>query len=215
MTKQCGRSNPGAMDGAAVTTAARGEAIFDRRKVAPGAGHNSEDCRAKKELLVTTYRRFRKEEGEHYVQRCRLVVEAKDLPPDLYLEFCDDVDLPRDSSMFRKARTIAKAADRLLAVSNRLPDSKSTIYELAKLDESVFGELVDTDVLTPRITAAQVKGTSPEGTTKQERCVVPIDVTALGHGERLELLEEVQATAARYGATIKVPKSLLERQVGP
>jgi hypothetical protein len=184
------------------------EAVF----VAPGVGHNSEEYRTKKNLLVTTYLRFRKEEGEHFVRRCQVVVEAEDdLPSEIFKEFCEEVDLPRNSSMFRKARAIAKAADRLLAVSDRLPDSKSTIYELAKLEEGVFGGLVDE---LPRITAAEARGASSDS-VKRERCVIPVDVTALGHGERLTLLQEVQEAADKAGAKIKVPKSLHAREARP
>jgi hypothetical protein len=195
-----------------VLAASRGKPVSDRQKVTAGAGHNSEDYQTKKNLLVTTYLRFRKEEGEHYVLRCQVVVEAEDdLPSDVFKEFCNDVDLPRNSCMFRKARTVANAANRLLAVASRLPDSKSTIYELAKVDEHVFQELFDSN---ERITAARVKAASP-GTGKLERCVVSVDVTALAHGERLTLLRQVQEAADQHGAKIKVPKSLHAEEARP
>jgi len=173
-----------------------------------GAGHNSEAYLTKKNFFLSTYTRFRKEEGENYVGGCKVLVEAEsELPSDFFNEFCEDIGLPRRSSMFRKARAIGKAADRLLAVSDRLPDSKSAIYELANLEPKEFGELVDNGELTPRITAAQVRGQSPES-PKRERCVIPVDVTALGSGERLTLFKEIREAADKYGAKIKLPKSL-------
>ena len=109
----------------------------------PAVGHNSDD-RTNKNFYVNSYRQQHKEEGMHFVQKCKILVEAEDvLSSNIFKEFCSDVGLPRSSSMFRKARAVANASDRLLALGDRLPDLKSTIYELAAVNENVFKELVD------------------------------------------------------------------------
>ena len=139
----------------------------------PSIGHNSD--REKKALLVSTYLSHRKEEGAHYVKRCQVLVDAEDeLPSNVFKEFCMEVDLPRNSSMFRKARTIAQAAPRLLAVADRLPDAKNTLYELAKVDENVFQELIESN---ERITAARVKAALANNPKKPEQCRFSIDAT--------------------------------------
>lgn len=174
-------------------------------------GHNSDQ--EKKDMLVSSFLRFKKEEGASYVKRCQIVVEAEDeLPKDIFKAFCEEVGLPRNSSMFRKARTVAQAATRLLAIAERLPDSKSTIYELAKIDEPVFQELFESG---KRITAAAVKAALPverKQEPRQERFVVAVDATALSHGERLELIRVLDQAAKEAGAEIKLPKSLVEAE---
>src|SRR2546430_10811084 len=120
----------------------------------PGVGHNSKD-QAQKEMFVSAYRRHHKEEGKHFVEKCKVVVEAQEvLPLTVFYEFCRDVNLPRSSSMFRKARAVAKAADRLLALGNRMPDAKDTLYHLAAADEHVFTEMANSN---ERITTERVK----------------------------------------------------------
>jgi hypothetical protein len=188
--------------------AAHVSAVQDPRTETPGAGHNSDVYRTKKNLLVTTYRDWKRAGAVHYVEGCRVVVEAEDdLPSDLFKEFCEEVGLPRKSSMFRKARAVAKAADRLLAVSDRLPDSRSAITELAWLEPTAFAELVNNNELTPSITAAQVRGATT-ARERQERCLVSIDATELGHAEKLTLVNELREAANKYGAKLKVPKLL-------
>lgn len=181
------------------------------KKPVPSIGHNSD--MAKKALLVSTYLSHRKEEGAQYVARCQVLVDAEDeLPSDVFKEFCKEVDLPRSSSMFRKARTIAQAAPRLLAVADRLPDAKSTLYELAKVDEIVFTEIMES---SDPITAARVKAALPNGSKAAERCAVSIDATPLRSGERLTLLRAIKEAADTVGANVRVPKSLQLEDVRP
>lgn len=173
-----------------------------------GLGHNSEA--EAKHQYVTKFNKFRKDRGEAWVRQCVLVLEAEnELTLPIYEEFLQEVGLPRRSSNFRKARTVAQAANRLLAISDRLPDSRSTIYELAILDEATFAALVE-DGLTPSTTADQVRKreskTRPEGNS--ERCVVPVDATPLSIGERVALIKALREVASRAGATVRVPKSI-------
>ena len=186
------------------------EPVKPPKEPVPGIGHNS-DMTTKKALLVSTYLSHRKEEGAHYVKRCQVLVDAEDeLPSDVFKEFCKEVDLPRNSSMFRKARTIAQAAGRLLAVADRLPDAKSTLYELAKVNEAVFTELVES---SETITAARVKAALPNGPKAPERCLLYVDATPLRSGERLTLLQAVKEAADKVGANVKVPKSFQMEEI--
>jgi|UPI0004854593 hypothetical protein len=189
----------------------KGEAMLVR-EADPGIGHNSD--MTKKALLVSTYLSLRKEEGAHFVKRCQVIVNAEDeLPSNVFKEFCKEVDLPRNSSMFRKARTIAQAAPRLLAVADRLPDARSTLYELAKVeDETVFTELIES---SEPITAARVKAALPNGPKATERCVVRVDATPLRNGERLTLLRAIKEAADMVGANVKVPKSFRTEEGRP
>lgn len=170
----------------------------------PGVGHNSKD-QAQKEMFVSAYRKHHKEEGRHFVEKCKVVVEAQDvLPVAVFNEFCKDVDLPRSSSMFRKARAVAKASDRLLALGNRLPDAKSTLYELAAVNENVFKEIAES---SERITADRVKAARPKDPQKPEQCKFFVDATTLRHGDRKALLQAIKDEAEKIGATVTVSKS--------
>jgi hypothetical protein len=180
------------------------KAISSPQEPAPGVGHNSD--MTKKALLVSTYLSHRKEEGAHHVKRCLVIVEAgAELSSDAFNAFCEEVHLPRNSSMFRKAKAVAQAAPRLLAVADRLPDAKSTLYALATVDENVFKGLFES---SKRITAARVKAALPKNSEKPEQCIVSVDATSLRNGERLILLQAVKEAADKVGANVKVPKSL-------
>lgn len=178
----------------------------------PGVGHNSKD-QAQKDAYVSAYRQHHKEEGKHFVEKCKIVAEAEDvLPVTVFNEFCKEVDLPRSSSMFRKARAVAKAADRLLALGNRMPDAKSTLYELAAVNENVFNEIADS---SERITAERVKAVRPKDPKKPEQCKFFVDATTLRHSERKELLRAIKDEAEKIGATVTVSKSFRDGEARP
>jgi hypothetical protein len=178
----------------------------------PGVGHNSKD-QAQKDAYVSAYRKHHKEEGKHFVEKCKVVVEAQDvLPVTVFNEFCKEVDLPRNSSMFRKARIVAQAADRLLALGNRLPDAKDTLYHLAAADEHVFTEMANSN---ERITTERVKAARPKDPKKPEKCKFFVDATTLRHGERLALLRAIKDEAEKIGATVTVSKSFRGGEARP
>jgi hypothetical protein len=172
----------------------------------PRPGHNS-DVEAKLQGFVASYRRFRKEEGQNYVRRCKVVIEAEtELTLEAFDDFLRQVNLPRESSNFRKARAIAKAADRLLEISDLLPDSKSALYELSIVDTDRVSQLIADGAITPSVTAEQIRVKTRE--SKEVKCVVPIDVTSLDPDKRLEVLKQVQLLASRFHAKVRVPNIL-------
>jgi len=154
---------------------------------------------------------FRKQRGELFIQSCVVVIlEAEsELPAKVYEEFLDEVGLPRKSSTYRKARAVANAASRLLAVSHLLPDSRSAIYELSILDEETFAALVQ-DGLTSSITAEQIrkKASVKDQKKASDKCVFSVDATPLSHEERLSLVKALREVASRASATVRVPKSI-------
>ncbi|MCP1774730.1 hypothetical protein [Bradyrhizobium japonicum] len=166
-------------------------------------GHNSDD-HTKMEMYVNSYRAHQKAEGVHFVEKCKVVEEARsELSDKMFEAFCEEVGLPRNSSMYRKAKIVADAADRLLTLGERLPEAKSTLYELAAVDESVFSEIAEG---SGRITAEKVRAARTKS-DQQEKCKFFIDATTLRHGERVALLHSIKEEAEKAGATITWSKS--------
>ena len=157
---------------------------------------------ARLRFFVQGYCDFTKEAAETYVRKCRLVREAEeDLPPEAVKRFFDQIRLARGSSTYRKKKKIGEASDRLLKVADRLPDSWTTLYELAKMEPHVFDELVQNDVLHPGITAAELQAATAKP-TKKAKFIITIDASALGTGEQVEMYRKVKNVADEYGAHV-------------
>lgn len=167
--------------------------------------HDNSDTEARLHYFVQGYYEFTKDAADIYVRKCQLVLEAeKDLPAEAVQQFFDRIRLPRNSATYRKVRKIAEAGDRLLKVAERLPDSWTTLYELAKLQPHEFDELVQDDVLHPGMTAADLRAVTKKSPEK-EKFIITIEGATLSKGQQLQLYREVKEVADNYGATISAP----------
>jgi hypothetical protein len=172
------------------------------------------DVEARIRFFVQGYYDFMKDAADIYVRKCQLVLEAeRDLPAEAVQQFFDRIRLPRNSGTYRKVRKIAEAGDRLLRVADKLPDSWTTLYQLAKMEPHVFDELVQDDVLHPDITAADLLAAKEQRSEKvaKEQFIVTIDGSELSRGEQIQMYREVKEAVDGYGATISdIPLAELE-----
>ena len=176
-------------------------AISGDGEVLPAAYTNS-DVEARLRFFVQGYHDFTKDAAATYVRKCQLVLEAEDeLPPEAAQQFFDQIRLPRSSATYRKVRKIGEASDRLLKIADRLPDSWTTLYQLAKIEPHVFDELVQNDVIHPGMTAADIQAATKKP-TKKEKFIITIDASALGKGEQAQMYRKVKDVADQYGATV-------------
>jgi hypothetical protein len=164
--------------------------------------HLNSDVEARLRFFVQGYYDFTKNAADIYVRKCQLVLDAEEnLPAEAVQQFFDQIRLPRNSATYRKVRKIAEAGDRLMKVADRLPDSWTTLYQLAKMEPHVFDELAQNDVLHPSMTAAELS----VATAKQpqaQKCIISIDATMLSRGEQIEAYRQIKEVAAKYGAEI-------------
>jgi hypothetical protein len=168
--------------------------------------HLNSDVEARLRFFAQGYYEFTKDAADIYIRKCQLVLEAEeDLPAEAHQRFFDRIRLPRNSATYRKVRKIAEEGDRLLKVADKLPDSWTTLYQLAKLQPQVFDELVQDDVLHPGITAADLRNVT-EKPPEEEKCIITIDGSDLSRGEQIQLYREAKEVADNYGATTSAPQ---------
>ena len=166
------------------------------------APQGNSDVEARLHFFVQGYYDFTKEAADIIRPKMQLVLEAEEnLPPEALQRFFDQIRLPRNSATYRKVRKIAGASDRLLRVADRLPDSWTTLYQLAKMEPHVFDELVQNDVLYPGITAAELQAATAKS-TKKEKFIITIDASALGRASKSSCIEK-----SKTSPTSTVPQS--------
>jgi hypothetical protein len=178
--------------------------------------HDNSDIEARLHYFVQGYYEFTKDAAHTYIRKCQLVLEAEgELPAEAIQQFFDRIRLPRNSATYRKVRKIAEAGDRLLRVADKLPDSWTTLYQLAMMKPHVFDELVQDDVLHPDITAADLLAAKEKRSEKvaKEQFIVTIDGSELSRGEQIQMYREVKEAVDGYGATISdIPLALEDEE---
>jgi len=150
------------------------------------------------------YRSFEKEGAENTIMQGQEVAEVNDnfSKTDL-AEFCEQVKLPKESSKFRKFLKIGRQAARLRQVVDMLPNCWTTLYMLAKLNADEFDRLVTSGQLHVSMTAADIESaTSAAGPTTVKKCVLRIDVSDLGDGEKVDFFHELTAVTRKYGVRV-------------
>ena len=168
--------------------------------------HDNSDIEARLSYFIQGYYEFTKDAADIYIRKCQLVLEAEEeLPVEAVQRFFDRIRLPRNSATYRKVRKIAEAGDRLLKVADRLPDSWTTLYQLAKLQPQEFDELVQNDALHVGITSADLRTATASGSDKP-KFIIKVDGSSLSHGEQTQLYREIKESADKYGATVSAPE---------
>jgi hypothetical protein len=152
---------------------------------------------------VQRYATFRKEEALCTIEKCATLVEAEQnlTAPELE-EFCRRIELRRNSSTFRKYRTIGEAADRMRPHADKLPDNWTTLYELAKMRLDRFDRLITSGKLHPSTTAEELKEAAFTPVQPEKNFVLRVDVTAVSECQQFELYQGLNELAEKCGATV-------------
>ena len=107
---------------------------------------------------VNRYRTFAKQTAQSILGLAVTLVEAKkQLSSDDFTTFCNEISLKKDGSTYKKIMKIGNVAPRFDEVVELLPNSWTTIYDLAKLNTIEFTELKNANVLSPTMTAFELK----------------------------------------------------------
>jgi hypothetical protein len=171
---------------------------------------------------INKYKGFAKAGAEGVIEQCRMLVGAEDVLGKRYFKmFCDEINLDPKSSTFRKLKAIGDKAHRLIVAVDKMPNSWTTLYELARLDADVFDRLVTSDILRPSTTAAEIQtalrgpkskqaGATGGLTSKAEttQTFFRVHLTPLVDGSQFEFLTAVKEVADKHGVTIELPKPL-------
>jgi hypothetical protein len=110
--------------------------------------------------LVEQYKTFAKRSAENVIRAAETVFIASrefELSPEDLQTFKKRVGLDqRDDSTYRKLRKIGEEVTRFEPFVHRLPNSWTTLWELAKLDPDQFDQVTEDSRFAPAMTAAEL-----------------------------------------------------------
>ena len=163
--------------------------------------------------LVSRYQSYFRQTAEGYVKLCAVVREAEEAlgyNEALLNEFCTKVGLCRDGSKYRKLRTIGQAANDLLPFAHKLPDSWTTLYQLARLQPHEIRAVTADDRFGPKTTAAglqEIRTSSQKSKIGSESIShdIYIDVTKVKDPQKL--FEQLDAMKADLGIDYRCRRS--------
>ena len=116
---------------------------------------NSEIIKPEILALVDRYQSFLRKTAESILGLAETVVQAEaELNSVDFLIFCDNVGLVKGSTTYSKLKQIGERSDRFRPFVDRLPNTWTTIYKLAKLKPDQFDHICST--LTPFITSKEI-----------------------------------------------------------
>lgn len=124
---------------------------------------------------IDRYRSFAKQTAQSFIGLAKTLAEAKStLNPVEFNSFCQNINLDSKGSTFKKILKIGQESVRFEPVLEMLPNSWTTIYELAKLDSEKFTNIYEMNILNPLMTAAELKA-AINGSTKEQEKVKNLD----------------------------------------
>src|ERR1035437_213185 len=160
--------------------------------------------------LIERYRQFAKAGAVGIIDQCRTLVFAKnELSPNNFKRFCEAIKVVEKSSTFKKICAIGDVADRFHAVIDRVPNTWTTLYQLAKLTVEEFDRLVTSGVLHASMTADELNAAIKNEKDHQAKYTVLVDLTSLSDCVRLEAFNKMWETVSLFGAKVKPNKTLL------
>jgi hypothetical protein len=104
---------------------------------------------------IDKYRSFARQTAESIINLGLTLIEAESkLNPVDFKIFCDEISVPKNGSVYKKLRVIGGSAARLLVYADRLPNTWTTIYQIANINADLFEHVVES--LSPFITAKEL-----------------------------------------------------------
>ena len=156
------------------------------------------------EKYVNRYNSFLKKTAEAVLGLAQTLAEAKkNLNGVDFNIFCDEVGTPEEGSTYKKLLKIAENATRFQPFVERLPNTWTTIYKLAKLPPEKF-ERVSAD-LTPFITAREINeivGDEKEA-RKTERYDIKLSFEDMLPEQKQKIYEELDRLKTEYSFKVQ------------
>jgi hypothetical protein len=164
-------------------------------------------------LYLDRYRTFAKQTAESFLGLAATLVEAKEkLNPVDFTLFCKNINLEKDGSTYKKIFKIGSEIARFQPVVELLPNSWTTIYDLAKLEKNKFLEITKSNVLSPTMTALELKRAlaqnSQEQGSKKEKTDISIKLNHLSVEDKIKVYELIFNIKSDYPFEIKIDENL-------
>ncbi|MDR6828483.1 hypothetical protein J2X48_002416 [Bosea sp. BE271] len=163
--------------------------------------------------LAAEYRRYAKATAEGILKLAEILVRAEDeLDREGFTDFLKAVGLEGREATVSKHRMIGKAAERLRTLGEALPNSWTTLYQLAKLPPEQFEAIMSRvssqmtaielrELLFAKVCNAPPKKTEPQSTPSFR----PISIRFEGGGSLQEFLEALEELKRRFSFEVDLP----------
>jgi hypothetical protein len=164
--------------------------------------------------LVAQYRTFAKKTAENIVRLAETLVEAKlELTEAELRQFCSEVGLEHEGSTFRKLLKIGNEASRFEPFFERMPNSWTTVYKLAKLEKDVFDHVARDHRFTPMMTASEVDAITARSSDKNSEQLsrdLTIDLHGFDRAKKVAVLQKIEGLVQEFGFVVKIGNDLVK-----
>jgi hypothetical protein len=153
--------------------------------------------------LIERYRSLLKTSGGSIIEQAETIYDVeRNLSEWLRDEFYQQVSLDPEGATVRKLKVIGSKSARFKPFLDRIPNTWTTLYDLAKLSSEDFQKVTDAELLTPFVTAKDirefVRGKTPGDGERRRRTKVTIDLTEAEDGKAL--YAEIARLSRQHGA---------------
>jgi hypothetical protein len=166
---------------------------------------------------VQQYNGFKKAAAEGIVGLADTLYRAKrELPAIEFDYFCREVGLDQTGSTFRKIMKIGEMAPRFERLTMELPNSWTTLYRLASLNNSEFTRIKKSGRFSPLMTAKDVSealGRRAGRSKTNPRRDLTISLSNVDETDVLGAYEEILALMEKFHFSVQPSREFAERMV--
>lgn len=158
------------------------------------------------EQYVERYRYYARNTVESILKLGETVLEAETKLSRLEIMiFCQEVGIDHNGPTFRKLRKIGQQAPRFTPVIDRVPNSWTTVYELAKLENDKFAQLVESQALNPTATMKELRTFIDDGDKPASEAVsFTLTVKAKNAAQAVEIDRALGVVGDQFGSKVRI-----------
>lgn len=166
---------------------------------------------------IDQYNSFARKTAESIIQLARTLIEAKNnLDPIEFETFTKKVNVDVNSSTYKKLMVIGNKASRFDADLEKLPQTWTTIYRLAKIDADQYELLSSNNVITPFMTAKDITNKinissaneKPNKKSKEAKNDVIISLQYLDTSEKSEIYALLYTMRNKFNFELDIDASI-------
>jgi hypothetical protein len=126
--------------------------------------------------------------------------------------FLDQVGLDKKGATYKKLKMIGLRSARLRQHESKLPNAWTTLYKLASLNVTDFDKVVEAEVLSPFVTAAEINRVLEiAGGRSQIQYVISVSISKIESSDLSSFANELKNCGQKYGIKLNFNQSLNER----
>ncbi len=153
---------------------------------------------------IRRYEMFVRKTAESIIGLATTLVDAEqNLNGVDFACFCDEVGLEKGSSNYSKLRKIGLNASRFTPYLESLPNTWTTLYELAKIEPTKFEQIASD--LTPFMTAKEVTAAVGGMKNEKEKQVIDLSISFgnIGSANKKEVYDAINELKKQFKFNVK------------